>query len=111
MPSSIVNPSFFNFAANLVHTGQMELIHLGGSPEQENDEYKTSEVFNAIGLKVTFIQKIKRVGVGLEYSLGVKNLTNAYQNNFDSGKDRDSNFIYGPSTPRAFYFSLVLKSL
>lgn len=101
----------FNFAANLVHTGQMELIHFGGSPEQENDEYKTSEVFNSIGLKVTFIQKIKRVGVGLEYSLGVKNLTNAYQNNFDSGKDRDSNFIYGPSTPRAFYFSLVLKSL
>ncbi len=103
--------SKFNFAANLVHTGKMDLVHMGGAPEQENDEYKTSEVFNALGLKATYIQKLSRVGASLEYSLGVKNLTNAYQSNFDSGKERDSNFVYGPSTPRTFYFGLVLKSL
>ena len=38
-----------------------------------------------------------------EFSLGIKNLTNSYQNNFDSYKNRDSNFVYGPSTPRVFY--------
>ena len=69
------------------------------------------EVFNAIALKATYIQKLKRVGLKLEYSIGVKNLTNAYQNNFDSLKERDSNFIYGPSNPRTFYFGLTLKSL
>jgi len=101
----------FNFAANLVHTGKMDLVHMGGAPEQANDEYLSSEVFNALGLKATYVQKLSRVGAKLEYSVGVKNLTNAYQQSFDSGKDRDSNFVYGPSTPRTFYFGLVLKSL
>ena len=101
----------FVFSANLVYTGKMDLIHFGGTPEQKNDEFKTSEVFNALGLKTTYIQKFDRVGASLEYSVGVKNLTNAFQNNFDTGKDRDSNFVYGPSTPRIFYFALLLKSL
>ena len=101
----------FMFSANLVSTGKMNLVHLGGAPEQKYDEFKTSEVFNAIGLKMTFIQKLDRLAVRLESSFGVKNLTNAYQNNFDTGKDRDSNFVYGPSTPRTFYFALLLRSL
>ena len=46
-----------------------------------------------------------------EFSLGIKNLTNSYQNNFDSYKNRDSNFVYGPSTPRVFYFSIKFKSI
>jgi len=101
----------FNFFANLVYTGKMELIHMGGAPDQENDAYKYSEVFNVLGLKATYVQRLNRVGVRLEYSLGAKNLTNSYQNNFDTGKDRDSNFVYGPASPRTFYFGLLLKSL
>tara|TARA_B100001250_G_scaffold85875_1_gene70996 strand:- start:25435 stop:27741 length:2307 start_codon:yes stop_codon:yes gene_type:complete len=101
----------FNFSMNLVHTGTMELLHLAGSPEQTGDEYKTSEVFNVIGLKATYIQEYKKIGVGFEYSIGIKNLSDSYQSNFDSGKNRDSNFVYGPSTPRSFYFGLKLKSL
>ena len=50
------------------------------------------------------------VGGSLDYSFGVKNLTNDYQNNFDTGKNRDSNFVYGPSAPRTFFFSLVFKT-
>ena len=92
----------FKFSTNLVHTGKMDLLHLGGSSEHENDEYKTSDIFNVVGFKATYIQKVERVGVCLEYSLGVKNLLNDYQHDFDSGKDRDSNFIYGPSSPRTF---------
>tara|TARA_Y100001954_G_C15811313_1_gene605346 strand:- start:518 stop:2857 length:2340 start_codon:yes stop_codon:yes gene_type:complete len=103
--------NWFKFSTNLVHTGKMDLVHMGGSQEQENDEYKTSDTFNVIGFKTTYIQKIERVGVTLEYSLGVKNLLNDYQNDFDTGKDRDSNFIYGPSTPRTFYVGLVMKSM
>ncbi|MEE2699981.1 MAG: TonB-dependent receptor [Bacteroidota bacterium] len=103
--------SKYNFIANLVHTGRMDLVHMGGAPEQVADEYLESEAFDAIGLKATYIQNLNSVGAKLEYSLGVKNLTNAYQNNFDTLKDRDSNFIYGPSTPRTVYISLVLKSI
>ena len=102
---------WFKFSTNLVHTGKMDLVHMGGSSEQENDEYKTSDIFNVMGFKATYIQKVERVGVSLEYSLGIKNLFNDYQHDFDSGKNRDSNFIYGPSSPRTFYVILVMKSM
>ena len=49
-------------------------------------------------------------GFDIEYGLGVKNITNDYQNDFDNGKNRDSNFIYGPSSPRTIYASLLIKS-
>ena len=101
----------FNFVANIVHTGKMVLVHMAGSPEQIEDEYFTSEVFNVIALKATYIHKFKKVGVKLEYSIGIKNLTNAYQNNFDTLKNRDSNFIYGPVTPRTVWFGFKLGTI
>lgn len=103
--------SKLNFSINLVHTGKMELVHLAGSPNQTIDEYKTSETFNVIGLKATYIKRLSKIGVGVEYSFGVKNLLNSYQSNFDSGKNRDSNFVYGPSIPRTIYFGILLKSI
>jgi len=54
---------------------------------------------------------LSRVGAKLAYSVGVKNLTNDYQQNLDTLKDRDSNFVYGPNLPITVYFGLVLKSL
>ncbi|MEZ7929473.1 MAG: TonB-dependent receptor, partial [Flavobacteriales bacterium] len=99
------NPSpKLSFAANLVHTGAMSLIHLAGAPGQLEDEFLESPVFNAIGIKSTYIQFIKKSGIKIEYSVGVKNLTNDFQQEFDSSKNRDSNFIYGPSLPRTIYF-------
>ena len=106
------NPnSKISFAANLVHTGEMNVLHLAGAPGQLNDEFLVSPVFNNIGLKSTYIQTFKEIGIKIEYSVGVKNLTNDFQKEFDSFKDRDSNFIYGPSLPRTIYFGLVLKSI
>ncbi len=99
------------FSANLVHTGEMDIVHLAGAPEQAEDEFLKSPVFNTIGLKATYIQTVKRVGAKFEYSVGVKNLSNDYQQDFDTLKDRDSNFVYGPNLPRTIYFGLVLKSL
>jgi len=106
------NPSSkLSFAANLVHTGAMSLIHLAGAPGQLEDEFLESPVFNAIGIKSTYIQVLKESGIKIEYSVGVKNLTNDFQQEFDSLKNRDSNFIYGPSLPRTIYFGLTLKSI
>ena len=100
-----------SFAANLVNTGAMSVLHLAGAPEQLEDEFLESPVFNAIGIKSTYIQVLKELGFKIEYSVGVKNLTNDFQQEFDSLKNRDSNFIYGPSLPRTIYFGLVLKSV
>ena len=106
------NPSAkLSFAANLVHTGAMSVLHLAGAPEQLEDEFLVSPVFNNIGIKSTYIQVLKESGLKIEYSVGVKNLTNDFQQEFDSSKNRDSNFIYGPSLPRTIYFGLTLKSI
>ena len=106
------NPSpKLSFAANLVHTGAMSLIHLAGAPGQLEDEFLESPVFNAIGIKSTYIHILKESEIKIEYSVGIKNLTNDFQQEFDSSKNRDSNFIYGPSLPRTIYFGLTLKSI
>ncbi len=98
-------------SCNLIHTGAMDLIHFAGSPEQNEDEYITTETFNSIGLKATYIQTLNKIDTKFEYSIGAKNITNAYQDDFDTTKNRDSNFVYGPSTPRIIYFQIVLKSI
>ena len=100
-----------DFSANLVHTGVMHLIHFSGSPDQLTDEFFVSPVFNVFSLKSSYSHSVKRGGFEVKYSLGVKNLNNSFQQQFDSFKNRDSGFIYGPSLPRTIYLGLVLKSI
>ena len=47
----------------------------------------------------------------LELSGGVKNAFNSYQNDFDLGPTRDSDYIYGPAAPRSVFLSLKIGSL
>lgn len=107
-----INPSkSWTAAINWVYTGPMELIHLAGAPEQQADEYSLSTPFNEWSCKVTYRVPVHPMKAGFEFFGGVKNITNAYQDDFDSGKNRDSNYIYGPGLPRTIYFGLRLKSL
>jgi outer membrane receptor for ferrienterochelin and colicins len=64
----------------------------------------TSERFLDMGIKLKY--GIKLNGATLQLFTGVKNLFNAYQNNFDSGINRDPGFVYGPVNPRTIYFGL-----
>jgi outer membrane receptor for ferrienterochelin and colicins len=96
---------------NLVYTGRMQLAHFGGAPEQTEDAYKTSPRFAELGLKTGYTFPLAQGRTGLELFGGVKNLFNAYQNDFDSGKNRDSNYIYGPAQPRTLFVGLRVKSL
>ena len=45
-----------NIMTNLIHTGKMNLVHLAGSPNQTEDEYVKSEIFNVLGIKLTYIK-------------------------------------------------------
>ena len=96
---------------NHIYTGQMDLIHMGGAINQAFDEYITSKVFNQYDVNVNYKQFFNNVGVGVKCSVGIKNITNSYQNDFDIMKDRDSNFIYGPSVPRMILFGVSLFSI
>ncbi|MGB0805466.1 MAG: TonB-dependent receptor [Salibacteraceae bacterium] len=98
-------------AINTVYTGPMELVHFGGAPEQSIDEYKTSSDFIELGIKLGYKWMFKPIDSVLELFAGIKNITNSYQTDFDTGKNRDSNYIYGPSAPRTFFVGLKLYSL
>ena len=101
--------NLLKFSASLIHTGSMDIVHFSGSPEQLEDSYYLTEVFNVIGLKGVYKFDLDKLGIGIEWSIGVKNLANQYQDNFDTSKFRDSNFIYGPALPRTFYLGFMAK--
>jgi len=100
----------FNASVSSVYTGKMFLAHLAGAPEQPMNEYKASPSFTELNAKVSYTFNLPSVDSGLELFGGVKNLTNAYQSDFDSGKNRDSNYVYGPGMPRSVYLGVRLKS-
>lgn len=44
----------------------------------------------------------------VELSGGIQNIFNSYQDDFDTGPTRDSDFVYGPNRPRTFFFGLKI---
>lgn len=100
----------FNASLSSVYTGKMLIMHLAGAPEQPVDEYVTSPTFTELNAKISYTFHLPKVDSGLELFIGAKNITDAYQDDFDSGKNRDSNYIYGPGLPRSIYAGLKLKS-
>lgn len=92
------------WAINLttVFTGSMETLHEG-----RNELVTTPNMFD-FGLNSSYYFKWGNFFT-MEASIGVKNLFNDYQKDFDTGIDRDSNYIYGPSLPRTFFAGLKIK--
>ncbi len=95
----------FNANLNYVFTGPMILPHFAGAPNQGVDELFTSPSFSELNFKLGY-QILQWKKTKLEVYGGVKNLFNSYQDRFDIGKNRDSNFVYGPSQPRIFFAGL-----
>ncbi len=90
-------------------TGPMWVPHFGGAPENPADRLYRSPVFWAQDMKAAYKLPLRSPeGPVLELSGGVFNLFNAYQHNFDTGPDRDSDFIYGPARPRTPWVGLAL---
>lgn len=99
-------------SANLVYTGTMDILHVAGeNTGQTVDEYFKTPSFTELSLRVGYTFDMSKVSTGLEIYGGVKNITNSYQDDFDIGKNRDSNYIYGPSAPRSVFVGLKISSL
>lgn len=99
-----------NANLNYVYTGRMKVPHFAGAPNQEVDEIITSETFSELSAKLGYVLELKNLNSEIELYSGVKNIFNAYQEQFDIGKNRDSNFVYGPAQPRTFYIGVKLRS-
>jgi outer membrane receptor for ferrienterochelin and colicins len=92
---------------NYVYTGSMKVPHFAGAPNQLVDEIVTTNSFSELSLKFNY--NIPTDLVSLDLYIGIKNIFNQYQSDFDLGKNRDSNYVYGPAKPRATYFGVMLN--
>ena len=100
----------WNATLNYIYTGTMKVPHFAGAPNQLRDEIITTETFSELSLRLAYNLKLEKLGNNLELYGGIRNIFNDYQNDFDIGKNRDSNFVYGPAQPRTFYLGLKVRS-
>jgi len=92
----------WNANINYVYTGSMIVPHFAGAPNQLVDEMFTSPSFNEVSTKIGYKLPLQS-GTNVEFYGGVKNIFNSYQSTFDIGKNRDSNFVFGPAQPRTIF--------
>lgn len=88
------------------YTGSMLVTHTAGSGVSKDVAVNTPSFFDT-NFRVAYSFNIIS-GVHAEASVGVQNIFNSYQKDFDKGADRDSDYIYGPSLPRSYFGSLSL---
>jgi outer membrane receptor for ferrienterochelin and colicins len=96
-----------NFTLNLsgVYTGRMLAQHYAGFIE--NDVLKTTPSFFENNVKLEYTIHVKK-DFSIAFCGGIQNVTNAYQQDFDLGPDRDSAYIYGPGRPRSYFIGMRL---
>lgn len=87
------------------YTGSMLVEHHAGMLES-NVTTETRDFWD-MGIKAAYDFKVYR-SFSLQLNAGVQNIFNSFQNDFDSGADRDSGYIYGPTLPRNFFFGIKL---
>ena len=88
------------------YTGSMYIEHHAGMIAQ-NVTVKTPD-FLDMGFKASYDLKVYR-SFAMQLNAGVQNIFNSFQKDFDSGADRDSGYMYGPTLPRTFFFGVKLS--
>ena len=88
------------------YTGKMLVAHNAGYIDVNRTE--ETDPFMDMGIKTSYDFKLYN-HINLQVNLGVQNMFNAYQSDFDLGANRDSGYIYGPGSPRSFYAGVKLS--
>ena len=87
------------------YTGSMLVEHHAGMIDH-NVTVRTPDFWD-MGIKAAYDFKLYR-SFSLQLNAGVQNILNSFQTDFDSGADRDSGYMYGPTLPRAFFIGVKL---
>lgn len=96
---------------NYVYTGPMFVPHFAGAPNQDMNEIIETNSFSELSGKIDYSISLKNINSKLKVYIGIKNMFDAYQEEFDVGKNRDSNFVFGPAQPRTYFLGLRFSSL
>ncbi|MBA7572412.1 hypothetical protein ES708_14192 [subsurface metagenome] len=91
------------------YTGTMLVPYYGTETDPDMGELRVSDPFFDLGMKLH--HNIKLNGATLQWFVGIKNIFNAYQSDFDKGIDRDPAYIYGPVSPRTVYFGIKIGNV
>ena len=87
------------------YTGKMLIEHHAGMITK-NETVQTPGFWD-MGFKAAYEFRIYK-SFALQLNAGMQNIFNSFQKDFDSGADRDSGYIYGPTLPRTAYFGIKL---
>ncbi len=87
------------------YTGSMLVEHHAGAIA-DNISVETPDFWD-LNFKIAYDFRIFN-SFKLQLNAGVQNMLNSFQKDFDSGADRDSGYIYGPTLPRSFFFGIRL---
>lgn len=89
-----------------VYTGSMLAPHYEGSIA--SDVLESTPSFFENNFKIDFSPKINTT-LDLTFSAGIQNFTNSYQDDFDTGVNRDAGYIYGPGRPRTYFLGMNIQ--
>lgn len=89
------------------YTGSMLVGHSAGSGV-DNPVALNTPKFMEVNMKLAYDFPVYN-SLTLQLNAGIQNITNAYQNDFDKGWNRDSSYIYGPSLPRSYYVGVKVS--
>lgn len=96
----------FNIALSGTYTGSMLIEHHSGYIAANRTE-KTNQ-FLDMTLKASYDFALYK-NTTLQLNVGLNNIFNDYQSDFDKGADRDSGYIYGPGIPRSFFAGIKIS--
>ncbi len=90
------------------YTGKMLVPYFG--TQNPDGELRKSETFFDAGIKLYYEMRVSE-HVNIQWFTGMKNIFNSYQDDFDSGIDRDPSYIYGPALPRTLFAGFKIRGI
>ena len=94
----------WSFSLSSVYTGSMQVKHIINI-DTEFPVWVNTQSFLEVNFKMSKEWHLHKT-MPLTVSIGIQNIFNAYQKDFDKGVARDAGYIYGPSRPRTIFFGL-----
>lgn len=85
----------------------MLVQHMAGSGTDVDLAVTTQSFFDA-SVKFTYTFKLFN-RANLDVSIGVSNVFDSFQRDFDTGPLRDSGYIYGPALPRRINAGIIFN--
>ncbi len=97
----------FCLSSNLTYTGKMLVPYFGPllTNPDEGAVLHTDDFYD-VGVKLSYEFKLGTTTINV--SGGMKNIFNAYQDDFDKGEYRDPAYIYGPGLPRSIFAGVTI---